>query len=67
MWVCPLCTVVVLWTLGGKLPFWEGWLTGEIFGKLAGGSATGAVQNDVKCIFTVNIINKKLGPKRKKL
>jgi hypothetical protein len=65
VWVCPLCTVV-LWTLGGKLPFWEGWLTGEIFGKLVGGSATGAVQNDVKCMFSVDI-NKKLGPKGKNL
>lgn len=30
--------------LGGKLPCSIGWLTGEVFGKLPEGIATGAVQ-----------------------
>lgn len=47
VWVWP-SFAVLLWTLGGKLPWWIGWLTGEFFGKFAGGIATGAVQNNIE-------------------
>lgn len=44
VWVWPLFAVL-LWTSGGELPWWVGWLTDEFSGKFAGGDATGAVQN----------------------